>query len=94
MADKKWHNPVRSQMGSTVPSTTAPQAVPALKAPFDKPHSMGNGGIPLKIQETLGPNQKVGTTIMTPGTKAGLASPPASGPVRARERASAPSNKK
>lgn len=93
MAERKWNNPVRSQMGGKVPSTTAPQAVSTIGAPFDKPHDTGNGGIPLKMMENLGAHAKVASTI-TPAQQGGMATVPASGPTRGRERASAPKNQK
>lgn len=92
MADRKWNNPVRSQMGGTIPSTTASCARP-MDAPFGKPHDVGNGGIPLKLMEDLGPNERVGRSV-TPAERGGLATVPASGPSRSPERAAPPSNKK
>lgn len=92
MSAGKWKNPVRSQMGSKVPSMTPPQSVSTIRAPFDKPHDMGNGGIPLKMMESLG--ETPGVSKPTPGQVAGLAKVPASGPSRSHERAAPPSNKK
>src|SRR5436190_9991083 len=55
MAEKKWKNPVQSQMGGKAPSMTNANAVldhnPCPQ--FSKPHDVGNGGIPLKFQETV-----------------------------------------
>ncbi len=93
MSDRKWNNPVNSQMGSKVPSMTPANAqMDHMEAPFGKPHDTGNGGIPLKIYDTLG-NPKQGTKITDTNT-AGLSAPSAQGPVRKTERAAPPKNRK
>ena len=100
MADKKWSNPVRSQMGSTkAPSMTNSNAVmdhnPA--PPFQKPHDSGNGGIPTKFMETVnghGYGKAGGGSKVNPSNTAGLSAPSAQGPTRPVEKASVPKNNK
>lgn len=90
---RKWHNPVRSQMGGKAPSMTPPgKKMDAMEGPFNKPHDTGNGGIPLVMYDTMGsPSQ--GTTITDTNT-AGLSAPSGQGPKRPVERFSPPKNGK
>jgi hypothetical protein len=65
-------SPVRSEMHSKVPSLTGnPGLYDRNKAPFDKPHSLGTGGIPLRFFESLG--EKKATKVLEqtsgPGTQ-------------------------
>lgn len=93
MADRKWDNPVRSQMGGKVPSMTpSGKKMDAMEAPFGKAHDTGKGGIPVVMYDTMG-SPGVGSKI-TPSQVGGMAAVPASGPSRGREKASAPGNKK
>ncbi len=89
---RKWKNPVNTQMGSKPPSMTPSQSIGTIKAPFNKPHDSGNGGIPLKMMEQVG-SGGAGTKTQTPGEVGGLAKVPASGPSRSPARARVPTNK-
>lgn len=65
------------------------------RAPFDKPQSMGNGGIPTKFFDSSVPATPSRTTVSGSGTPASnLGSPPSSAQPRSREKASPPKNRK
>lgn len=92
MADRKWQNPVRSEMGGKVPSMVSPNCIDRLDAPFNKPHDMGNGGIPLEMMTNMG--EKTAVKTMTPGQAGGLATVPNATHTRPVSRVSPPKNKK
>jgi len=99
MAEKKWKNPVQSQMGGKSPSMTNPNGVmdhnPCPQ--FSKPHDTGNGGIPLKFQETVnghGYGSAGGGTKIDPSNTAGLSAPSAQGPTRPVSKVAPPMNRK
>lgn len=100
MADKKWANPVRTQMGSTKAPAMSPAHGVMDHNPcpqFSKPHDTGNGGIPLKFQETVnghGYGKAGGGSKINPSNTAGLSAPSAQGPTRPIEKATVPSNRK
>jgi hypothetical protein len=59
---------VRTQMPSARSTKGNPGRYDSLPAPFDTPHDVGNGGIPLKVMENLGakPTKKVSAAFAPP----------------------------
>jgi hypothetical protein len=92
--------PVHTQMPSMGPKhpslTAGPGEYDKNHAPFDKPHDLGNGGVPTKFFDTSTPATVGRTTVSGSGIPASnLGSPHASGgQPRAREKARVPKNNK
>lgn len=65
------------------------------KPPFDKPQSMGNGGIPTKFFDTSVPAKPGRDTVSGNGIPASnIGGPPSSAEPRSREKARVPTNRK
>lgn len=83
-------------MGTKNPSLTPSGGIYGRnKPPFDKPQSMGNGGIPTKFFDDSLPAKVGRDTVSGSGVPASnLGSPPSSAQPRSHEKAKVPGNRK